>query len=151
MDLYEEVYGRTAIHHINVYVNYCQLEEQVAFRYCNYPHERIRDVVHNKKIGRFPIAHYQDEYAQLGIVLWVADRTGKKLPYVNPLLIGNLSKQELISRLVTGTDPRPLLEHALKRTDISVVPVTMVPEIPGHTCKKSYQKKIDQRRKEWLE
>lgn len=133
------------------FVHYCQLEERVAFRYCNYPHERIREVVHNRRIGRFPIAYYQDEYAKLGLVVWVIDRTGKKLPYVNPLLLGNLSAQEIIARLWMGTDPRQLLEHALKRTDISVVPVTMVPELPGYTRKKSYQKKIDQKRREWLE
>lgn len=50
-----------------------------------------------------------------------------------------------------GTDPRQLLECALKRTDISVVPAPMVPEFPGYTRKKSYQKKIDQKRREWLE
>ena len=130
------------------FVHYCQLKERVAFRYCNYPHERIREVVHNKGIGRFPIAYYQSEYAQLGLIVWVADRSGKTLPYVNPLLLGNLSAQEIIARLLMGTDPRQLLEHALKRTDISVVPVTMVPELPGYTRKKSYQKKIDQKRRE---
>ncbi len=31
-----------------------------------------------------------------------------------------------------------------------VVSVTMGPEFPGYTRKKSYQKKIDQKRKEWL-
>ncbi len=132
------------------FVHYCQLEERVAFQYCNYPHERIQNVLYNKKIGRFPIAYYQDEYAKLGIVLWVADCAGKKLPYVNPLLLGNLSMQEIIARLITGTDPRQLLEHVLKRTDISIVPVNMMPEFSGYTRKKSYQKKIDQKRKEWL-
>lgn len=132
-------------------VHYCQLKERVAFQYCNYPHERIREVVHNKRAERFPIAYYQDEYAKLGLVVWVIDRTGKKLPYVNPLLLGKLSAQEIIARLWMETDPRYLLEQVLERTYGVVAPKSMMPEFSGYTRKKSYQKKIDQKRREWLE
>ena len=141
---------RSIISMYDYLVNYCQLEEQLAFKYCNYPHERIQNVIQNKKIRRFPINYYQDEYAQIGIVLWVRDRSGKKLPYINPLLLEKATREEIIVRLLMGTDPRLLLEYAFKRADISVVPVTISPEFSGYTRKKSYQKKIDQKRKEWL-
>lgn len=132
-------------------VNYGQVEEKVAFRYCNFPHERIKEVVYGMQIERFPMDYYQDEYAIRGVVLWVCDRSGKKLPYINPLLLGNISAQEIIVRLIMGMDLELLLAGLLRRTDIPVIPVSKIPENIGYTRKKSRQKTIDKKRKEWFE
>ncbi len=132
-------------------VQYVQVESNEAFRYCNFPHDCIKDKISGMKIERFPMMCYQEEYTIRGMVLWVRDRSGKTLPYINPLLLGNISAEEIIARLVRGMDVGLLLEIMLQRTEFSVVPVDQISEERGYTRKKSYQKKFDQKRKEWFE
>lgn len=131
-------------------VHYGQMEEKIAPRYCNYPHERMKNVIHGMPIVRLPIRYYQDEYALRGMVLWVCDRSGKKLPYINPLLLNTISKQGVIAGLMMGRD-NELLDYILRETEVVGIPVDKTPSFSGYTFKKSYQKIIDKKRKEWLE
>lgn len=131
-------------------LNYCQLSESIAFLYCNYPHSKIKQVISSNNIARFPISDYKDEFATLGLVLWVKDRSGQKLPYINPLTMQNMPKDEYIRRLICGVDLQKLLEEMLLQTSGEAKIMSVEPSYPATTNKKSYQKRIDQRRKERL-
>lgn len=127
-------------------VCYCRLEEGVAFACCNYSHEKLQHVLQDRKIERFPIAYYQAELAQLGIVLWITDHVGRTIPYINPMLLKNRTKEEIIRRLSMGKDPKNMVEEILLKTETLITPISFAPEISGYTRKKSYQKLINKER-----
>lgn len=131
-------------------LNYCQLPESIVFLYCNYPHSKIKQVILSSNIARFPISDYKDEFGTLGFVLWVRDRSGQKLPYIKPSLLTNMSKDECIRRIIYEVDLQKLLEELLLQTSGEVKIMSLEPNYPETTHKKSYQKIIDRRRKEWL-
>lgn len=128
-------------------VNYCQLREEKVFTYCNFPHERIKEVISDSRIAQFPFQCYQEEFSYSGFVLLVEDCTGKKLPYINPLLLGSATRGEIINRLLKGTDWQLLLERLIIRADRTAIPVTYEPVYEGTTHKKSHQKKMDYKRR----
>ena len=65
--------------------NYCQLSDDDVYKYLNMPHERIQELLPDVSNTRFPIRYYIEDYVRLGIIVLVRDRSGKTLPYINPL------------------------------------------------------------------
>lgn len=128
-------------------LNYCQLTEEEVYRYQNYPHDEIREKANDRRITRFPIRYYQTDMTFSGIVLWVKDRSGRTIPYINPILLTNMSETELYSRLEAGSDLSNLMEVLLRRSMYQEIPVSFESQIPGVTDKRSYQKKVNSQRK----
>lgn len=128
--------------------NYCQLTEERAFQYSNFPHKRIKEIDLRTKIAVFPKRFFQQELLLSGIVLCVKDRSGQKLFYINPLLLKLKAKAEIMQKLWSGENWESLLNGLLTNPNIIAVPVTQAPAYSGTTNKKSYQKKIDYKRRQ---
>lgn len=126
---------------------YCQLSEETVYQYCNIPHEKIKNFITDNRISRFPMHYFQQELVQLGLILLVQDRSGKKLPYINPILLSCMSKKEILKTLLQGSDCKSVLENLLWNLQTKVVPVPLDPVYPSTTHKKSFQKKIDKKRR----
>lgn len=127
--------------------NYCQLEEKEVYYIQNYSHQQVQDIVSNPKISRFPVQYYQEELLHEGIILLVKDRCGSVIPYISPNVISIIGKKQLCRYLDKGIDLQHVLEHALLHSCDTATPVSYEPVISGYTSKKSYQKKIDYKRK----
>lgn len=127
-------------------LNYCQLPEDFVYRCRGISHDKIKKMLDEAKQTRFPISHYREGLTLMGIILWVKDCKGRTIPYINPNLLTNVSKEQIIAQLSKGREGQYILESILNVTKPQVVPISFEAKLDGNTRKRSYQKVIEKER-----
>lgn len=104
-----------------IFLSECGITEK---HYYQYSHDKLAKKVTNKVIKRFPLNYVKDTMYLNGLIVMVKDNMGHVLPYVNPHMLNDLSKDELgniVDNIILGDNFADIMNRKLNINKVKEV------------------------------